>query len=232
MFSESTILAVRSPSGWRTTRRPLRSTSWCAPSPHWADVLVRNAQQNLPRHLTGCQQFMRGSGLLDGELGADDRTHLSVGDHGPNVRDHLGDDLTLAAAASHRTRPQRRRDDTGALAEQFADVEFRFHAALHADDDQPALGGQRVDVAVEVLGTHDVEDHVGAAFAAYPFDEILVAVVDRDLGAQFGAQVEFVRRPGGDGHPDAERTGYLDAVRADAAGAALDQQELTGRQMR
>ena len=37
---------------------------------------------------------------------------------------------------------------------------------------------------------------------AHPLDEVLVAVVDGDLGAEFGAQVEFVRRPGGDRHPD------------------------------
>ena len=54
------------------------------------------------------------------------------------------------------------RDDPGALAEQLADVELALHAALHADDDQPAVGGERVDVAVEVGGAHDVEDHVGA----------------------------------------------------------------------
>jgi hypothetical protein len=50
--------------------------------------------------------------------------------------------------------------------------------------------------------------------------------------SQFGAQVEFVPRPCGDGHPGAERAPHLDAVRADAAGAAVDEQELTGGQMR
>ena len=37
-----------------------------------------------------------------------------------------------------------------------------LRAALHADDDEPALGGQRVDVAAEVRGAHVVEDDVGA----------------------------------------------------------------------
>ncbi len=54
----------------------------------------------------------------------------------------------------------------GPLAEQLADVELTLDAALHADDDQPAVGGERVDIAVEVGGAHDVEDHVGAAPAS------------------------------------------------------------------
>ena len=74
----------------------------------------------------------------------------AVGDHRPDVGDHLGDDLALAARATDRTRPQRRGDHPGALAEQLADVEFTLHAALHPDDDQPAVGGEGVDVAVEV----------------------------------------------------------------------------------
>src|SRR6185312_10101438 len=156
----------------------------------------------------------------------------AVGDHRPDVGDHLGDDLALAAGATDRTRPQRRGDHPCALAEELADVEFALHAALHPDDDQPATGGEGVDVAVEVFGTHDVEDHVGTTFAAHPLHEILIAVADGDLRAQFGAQVEFVPRPGGDGHPGTERACHLDAVRADAAGATVNEQQLTGGQVR
>ena len=68
--------------------------------PRWADALIRHAQKDFPGHLAGGQQLVRGAGLLDGELGADDRTHLAVGDHRPDVGDHLVDDLALAAAAS------------------------------------------------------------------------------------------------------------------------------------
>ena len=67
-----------------------------------------------------------------------------------------------------RTRPQRRCDHAGTLAEQLADVEFSLHAALHPDDDQSAVGGEGVDIAVEVGGAHDVEDHVGAPFDRAP----------------------------------------------------------------
>ncbi len=64
-----------------------------------------------------------------------------------------------------RPGPQRRPDDAGPLGDQLADVQFGLDAALHADDDQPAVGGERVDIAVEVGGAHDVEDHVGTRAA-------------------------------------------------------------------
>ena len=67
-----------------------------------------------------------------------------------------------------------------------------LHAALHADHDQLTVGGQRVDVPVQVGRAHDVEDDVGAravGLLADPRDEVLVAVVDRDLGAQFATEI-------------------------------------------
>ncbi len=76
---------------------------------------------------------------------------------------HLADDLALAAGTVYRARPQRRRDHAGPLAEQFADVQLTLDTALHADDDQAAVGRQRIDIAVEIGGAHDVENHVGAS---------------------------------------------------------------------
>ena len=86
--------------------------------------LIRHSQNDFPGHLAGFQQFMRGAGLLDPELGADDRTHLAVGDHRPDVGDHLVDDLALAAGTAHRTRPQRGGDHPGPFAEKLAEVEL------------------------------------------------------------------------------------------------------------
>ena len=54
------------------------------------------------------------------------------------------------------------RDHAAALAEQLGHVQLALDAALHADDDDPAVVGQRVDIAVQIGGAHDVEDHVGA----------------------------------------------------------------------
>ena len=63
-------------------------------------------------------------------------------------------------------------------------------------------------------------------------DEVLVAVGDRDLGAELGAQVQLVLRPGRDRNPAAERTGHLDRVRADPARAAVDEDQPACRQVR
>ena len=52
---------------------------------------------------------------------------------------------------------------------------------LHADDDQPPVGCQRLDVALEVFGAHDVEDNVHPVFAGGPahlVDEVLRVMVD------------------------------------------------------
>ncbi len=89
---------------------------------------------------------------------------------------------------------------------------------------EASAGGQGVDVAVQVGGSHDVEDHVGAravGLGADPLDEVLVAVVDGDVGAQFAAQRELVGGAGRHRDAGAERVGHLDGVGADAAGAAV-----------
>ncbi len=60
------------------------------------------------------------------------------------------DDLALAVRAAHRPAAQRGADDPRPFAEQLADVEFALHPALHADDDQLPVGGQGVDIAVQI----------------------------------------------------------------------------------
>ena len=72
--------------------------------------------------------------------------------------------------------------------------ELGFRAALHADGDQPAVGGEDVDIAGQVLRAHVVEDDVGTVavgLVAQPLDEVLLAVVDRDVGAELAAALEL-----------------------------------------
>ena len=160
---------------------------------------------------------------------------LTVGDHRPHVVDDRGDDFTLAARPLRRPAAQRGCDHPGPLAEQLGHVQFALDAALHADDDNPAVVGERVDVAAQIGGAHDVEDHVGARAVrrlANPFDEILFAVVDQDLGAEFLAELEFRRRPRRHRDPAVERPRNLDRVRTDAARTAVQQHRLACRQTR
>ena len=141
-----------------------------------------------------------------------------------------GDDRGFARRPVDRPGTQRGRDHTRPLGQQLADVQLGFRPALHTDDDEAAVVAECVDVAVEVERAHDVEDDVRAAGVTDDLDEIVVVVVDGDLGAEFGAQVEFVGRPRGDGDPAVQRAGDLDGMGADAAGAAVDEQQLTGSQ--
>ncbi len=171
--------------------------------------------------------------LLDRELGADDRAYQAVGDHRPHIADGLRDDLALAARPPRGPRPQRRTDHPGALAEKLGHVQLAFDAALHADDDNSTVGCQRVDIAVEVGGAHDVEDHVGSGAVrrlAQPLHEIFFAVIDEDLRTELLAQVEFHRRSGSHRDPAVECSGDLDAMGSDAAGAAVKQHHLAGRE--
>ena len=88
-------------------------------------------------------------------------------------------------------------------------------------------GASSGDVARDVVAADHVEDEVGALAAGrllHRLDEVLVAVVDRPVGAElvagralFGACRRWRR-------PCAEGLGELDGGGADAAGAAVDQE--------
>src|SRR6266568_2788776 len=83
----------------------------------------------------------------------------------------------------------------------------RTAATLPPDDDEPAVGGQRGQVAGQVAGAHDVQDHVGARAAGgfeHGRDEILLAVVDGDVGAELAAAGQLLRRARGAGDPGPE----------------------------
>ena len=74
----------------------------------------------------------------------------------------------------------------GPLGHQRAEVELASSPPCMPMIDEPAAGGQRVDVPLRGMRAHDVEDHVGAA-TAVPLgrlDEVLGRVVDRDVGAR------------------------------------------------
>ena len=76
------------------------------------------------------------------------------------------------------------------LGQQLAQVQLGLHAALHADDHQPAAGGQRVQVPVQIGRSHDVQDDVGAVPAGRSFTAATkssVRVVDGHVGAELAA---------------------------------------------
>jgi hypothetical protein len=111
----------------------------------------------------------------------------------------------------------------------LARFQLALRSALHADHDESAVGCQHLHVAGQIRGAHVVEDHVSANAAsggAHLRDEVAVAVVDQDLGAQLATALELRCAPRGDGHPGAQCDRQLGRHGADAAGAAMHQQRL------
>ena len=58
----------------------------------------------------------------------------------------------------------------------------------------------------------------------------LVAIVDRDFGAQTAAEAAFLVRAGGGGDAGAKSAGHLDGHGANAARSPLDQKEIAGKE--
>ena len=182
---------------------------------------------SLGLHRSGAPRRPRSSGKVRCTTGP----HRAVGDQRPDVLDDGGADRRLLL---DRPGAQRGGDDRAALAQQRARGRARPCAALHADDDEPALGGERVDVAVEVLRAHVVEDDVGAVAVggrADLLDEVLLAVVDERRRRRGSRQTSsFSGEPAVVDDAGAERVRELDGHRADAARAAVHQQRLAGPQ--
>ncbi len=61
-------------------------------------------------------------------------------------------------------------------------------------------------------------------------DEILLAIIDRDIGAESFAELDLFRRARRGENPGAEMFRQLDRGRADAARPAMDQERLAGLQ--
>ena len=172
---------------------------------------------------------MRLGGVLDREPGTDHRPDRPRGDHRPHRGHHGLNDDTLAVRTADRPGPQRGADHLQPLADQGTHIQFSGDSALHTDDHQPAVGSQRVEIAVQVRRAHDVEDDVGAVAVgrgSNPVDEIFVAMGDHDVGAEFAAQVHFGRRTRRCRDGGSQRARHLDRVAADPTGAAVHQDDL------
>ncbi len=142
-----------------------------------------------------------------------------------------GDDRRLLG---ERASTQRGRADGTALGQQRTDVELALDPALHADDREPAVDGEGLDVAVEVLGAHVVEDDVGPGAVRgllHLGHEVLFPVVDQDVRTQLGTPVELLGAARRDGDLGADGLGELDRHGADAAGTAVHQQGLAGAEV-
>src|SRR5688500_15729476 len=89
-----------------------------------------------------------------------------------------------------------------------------------------AFFGQAGGIARQILAADHVEDDVDAAAGSEVLrrrDEILAAIVDRPVGAERLGAPAFVVAAAGDEDAKAEQIAQADRHRADAAGAAMDE---------
>ena len=117
-------------------------------------------EQDLADVARGLHLPVRGSGILEGvprvqRSGAPDRA---------SMRGHTCSRTAATMAAFSVAGPgtQPGGDHGASFGEQGAEVELALAAAHQADGHQPAVRGEQVDVAAEVLGADVVEDDVGA----------------------------------------------------------------------
>src|SRR5690606_42021057 len=114
---------------------------------------------------------------------------------------------------------------------QLAQVDLDLAAALEGNLDDAAFLGGGVVVARGIVAADHIENDIGAraiGHLAGAGDEILLAIIDRDIRAELHAGGAFLGAAGGDDDSGAERLGELDGGRTDARGAAMDEHRFAG----
>src|SRR5882757_1801311 len=194
-----------------------------------AGTLV-DGKYDLADVLAGLQYAVRLRGLRHRHRAVDHRRDLTGLDRGPDVVDDRGDDGRLAVPSAVA---QPGRVDRAAFGAKSGQIQLTDPTALHADDDQPTVIGQRLDIRPEVRRPDDVEDHVRPVcgrFLGDPVDEILGVVLDCDLRTELAAAVYLFRTTRGGEYSRAVADTQLNGERTDSGGAAVHQQDLAGLQ--
>ncbi|MPM27573.1 hypothetical protein SDC9_74086 [bioreactor metagenome] len=177
----------------------------------------------------GGHQLMRPADLVERHPLGVQRLDQALGEHRPHRSGHPLADRRLLR---HRPEAQRGGVDAGPLAQQRAQVELTLAAALQADRHLAPADRQGPYVQRQVLGAHDVQDHVCAVAVGHLHDggHPVAVVVDRVVGAEGAAVVQVLRRAGGGQHGAAQRLAVLDGEGPDTARSAVHQQDVTGGQ--
>src|SRR5699024_6970711 len=112
-------------------------------------------QQNLAENIACFQRSMRISHCVHGDPLLDHGAHGTPLDEWPEVFSNSSNDTFFLL---HRARSQSGGRDTGPLGDQPPQVELTLGSPLHSDHDEPAAGGERIDIAAQVFRTHVVEN--------------------------------------------------------------------------
>ena len=127
-----------------------------------------------------------------------------------------------------RASAQGRSGEGQATDQQTRKVQLHPGAGLEGDLHQPTVGAQRVQVLLDEVAAHHVQDHVDPAFALRHGHEVLHGGVDRYVGAKVARGFRLVGAAAGGDHARARRLGHLDRGDADAAGRTMNQKGFAG----
>ena len=120
--------------------------------------------------------------------------------------------------------------DRVVLDQGVVDRRGRDAAGCETDHHQPALEGYALGRAVVDVAADRVVDHVRARPRGEVLDrlnEVVVLVVDGEVRAQLPAELDLCGRPRCGDHAGAGGFAQLDRGAPDAAGAGMDEQDLT-----
>ncbi len=189
-----------------------------------------DAQDDLAEVGRGRHQPVALGSLLERQHAVDHRAQAVCGEE---LSEAVEESRHEAGLLVERAGPQRRAEDRKPAREQLAQVDLGGATAHESDHDQPAAGGERCEVALEVWRADRVENHVDTTAASRlprRCHEVAAAIVDRGVGAEAEAAHALVVGASGDDHHPADRLDQDDRGGAYAAAAAVDQHTAAGAQ--
>src|SRR4029453_19651940 len=132
---------------------------------------------------------------------------------------------------SHRSDAKSGARDGQSPAHHAAEIQSRRRATKESHLNQTSVDGETFNVAVEVVASDDVENHVNARTIGLAPDrvhEVTVVIVDRDRRAETPACRAFVVRSGRCIHDRAEHMRELNRGCPDSAFAAVNETPFPG----
>jgi ABC-type lipoprotein export system ATPase subunit len=187
-------------------------------------------QHDLAEDLIRLQPRLRGAGLVEREGLIDDRAHQPPLEPRNDLagKPPRGGDLLLEGP-----RPECRADHRDSLAQHQADVEHRTGSAEQADQDQPALVGDRGLVACQGPRAEQVDDHIHPAAAgecAHDVAKIIGGRVDAMIETEVSGTRELIGGARGAEDLTAHRVGDLNGCRADTTADGMHEHTFARRQ--
>src|SRR5438128_6771304 len=169
-------------------------------------------KDDLARALARLDQAVRVGGLLERELGADDRMNRTLAPEGHELVDRLAHDVGPMGHQPAEVEPVH----GDVAADEQRRIDGRPRSAGEADRDDRAQRMQQLEAALEELAAHRVDDHVGVHIVELVIRPCLVCTdLTRDL--------ELLRRARRTDDTRAELPRDLHGRAADAPGRRLHQ---------